>query len=62
MKHKLLLLALAIGTIAGYSSALFCHGHRHHAQRSRWKQEVADVCVQAAARHAAKFEAASPKP
>ena len=62
MKRKLLLLVLGLGTIAGYSSAFFCHGHRHHAHRARWKQEIADVCVEAAARQAVKSNTASAKP
>ena len=48
MKRKLLLVVLALGTVAGYASALSCHGRgeRHRA----WKQEVADLCVAAAER------------
>ena len=48
MKRKILLVVLALGTVAGYASALGCHGRgeRHRA----WKQEVADLCVAAAER------------
>jgi len=47
MKRKLLLVVLALGTVAGYASAVGCHhGERHRA----WKQEVADLCVAAAER------------
>jgi hypothetical protein len=48
MKRKLLLVVLALGTVAGYASAIRSH---HHGDRHRaWKQEVADLCVAAAER------------
>ena len=48
MKRKLLLVVLALGTVAGYASAVGCHDHRE--RHRAWKQEVADLCVAAAER------------
>jgi hypothetical protein len=48
MRRKVLLVALALGTIAGYASAFRSH---HHRDRHRaWKEEVANLCVGAAER------------
>ncbi|HEY6723109.1 MAG TPA: hypothetical protein VI197_03730 [Polyangiaceae bacterium] len=48
MKRKVLLVVLALGTIAGYAGAVRSH---HHRDRHRaWKEEVADLCVGAAER------------
>lgn len=49
MRRKVLLVVLALGTVAGYASAIGAHRH-HRWQRQAWKQEVADVCVAAAQR------------
>lgn len=54
MKRRILLIALALGTVAGYSSAAFSHHRYHHGERHRaFEQHVADLCVAAAARHSA---------
>jgi hypothetical protein len=56
MKRRLLLIALAFGTVAGYTSAAFQHQHHryHHAERHRaFEEHVADVCVAAARRQSA---------
>jgi len=48
MRRQVLLVVLAIGTVAGYASAFRSH---HHRDRHRaWKEEVADLCVSAAQR------------
>lgn len=48
MTRKVLLIVLALGTVAGYAGAIRSHHYkdRHHA----WKEEVADLCVSAAQR------------
>ena len=48
MKRKLLLVVLALGTVAGYASAVGCRDHRE--RHRAWKEEVADLCVSAAER------------
>jgi hypothetical protein len=54
MKRRLLLIALAFGTVAGYTSAAFQHHRYHHAERHRaFEEHVADVCVAAARRQSA---------
>lgn len=59
MKRKLLLIALALGTVAGYSSALYHHSHQRRARHAKWQQHVADLCVQAAQRRADELAPAS---
>lgn len=49
MRRKLLLVALALGTVGGYGAAIASHRHRAW-HREAWKQEVADVCVAAVQR------------
>lgn len=48
MKRKVLLVALALGTVLGYASA--CRSHHHRDRHRAWKAEVADLCVGAAER------------
>lgn len=48
MRRKVLLVALALGTIVGYASA--CRSHHHKDRHRAWKAEVADLCVSAAER------------
>jgi hypothetical protein len=55
MKHKLLLVLLGLGTIAGYTNAVLQH-HHWRAHRAAWKERVADVCVQAARRQLAEAQ------
>ena len=52
MKRKVLLVLLALGTIAGYASAACSHHRYHHGERHRaFEQHIADICVAAAQRH-----------
>lgn len=50
MKHKLLIVLLGLGTIAGYgASCASLHGH-HGQRHAHFEDRVADVCVAAANR------------
>jgi hypothetical protein len=50
MKHKALLVVLALGAIAGFGSSLFgCHYH-HAGRREAFEEHIADVCTRAAER------------
>jgi len=54
MKRKLLLVMLALGTVAGYASAAFRHHRYHHYDSHRaFEEHVADICVAAVQRQAA---------
>lgn len=60
MKHKLLIVLLGLGTIAGYGAS--CASlHRHHDQRrAHFEDRVADVC--AAAAHRVYDQRSQPSP
>lgn len=51
MKRKILMVVLAVGTVAGYGSAFArgkCWRERHEARREAFERRVAKVCVDAA--------------
>lgn len=47
MKHRLLLVVLAFGTVAGFASG-FRSMHHHHHRRAYFERHIARVCVDAA--------------
>jgi hypothetical protein len=50
MRHKVVIVVLAMGAIAGFASGLYgCHYHRV-AQRQAFEDHIADVCTRAAER------------
>jgi hypothetical protein len=51
MKRKALMVALALGTIGGFTwgvASLGCHAHRHQARwHSHLRQQVTEICTEA---------------
>ena len=59
MKRKLLIVLLGLGTIGGFASgfaSMHCHGDR----QQTFEEHVADVCVAAAKRQAARHGTPAP--
>ena len=47
MRRKALMVALALGTVAGFGSALFNCRHHGMDRREAFENHVADLCTQA---------------
>ncbi len=58
MKRKVLMVALALGTIGGFTwgvASLSYHAHRHKARgHSHFKQQVTEICADAVRQAQAK--------
>jgi hypothetical protein len=50
IRRSLTIALLALGTVAGYGSALCSWSHHRHARHAAFEQHVARVCVDAARR------------
>lgn len=48
MRHRLLVVLLALGTVAGYGSGFASLSCRAHARRAAFERHVAHVCAEAA--------------
>jgi hypothetical protein len=57
--RRLLVVALALGTIGGFASGFHSMRWRHIERRGAFERHVADVCVEAAERREARKRAAS---
>jgi hypothetical protein len=50
MKRPILVIVLALGTVAGFGTGITSAIRHHRAHRAELVQHIADVCVQAAKR------------
>lgn len=67
MKRKALMVALALGTIGGFTwgiASLSCHAHRQ--PKARWhshlRQQVTEICTEAVRQAQKEGERAGPSP
>ncbi len=54
MGHRFLAFALVLGVFGGLASGFASLWHHDHHRREHFKAHIADVCVDAAARHLEK--------
>lgn len=54
MRHRFLAFLLVLGVFGGLCAGFFSLCHHHHHRRERFEAHIADVCVDAAARHLEK--------
>ena len=47
MKRKLLIAALALGTVGGFASGFASLACRAHHKRARWEDKVTHICAEA---------------